>query len=81
MANRTIDKPSCYARSAGTRVWIAFKTKRSAWRGLALDFQNGTRDFAPFSVVRNKVTGQKWVDGSAVRKRRGPDLSNITAIG
>lgn len=81
MANRTIEKPSCYAKNVGARAWVAFKTKGSVWRGLALDFQKGTRDFVPFSVVRDKVTGQKWVDGNAVRNRRGPDFSRVTEIG
>ena len=78
MANRTIDQPSCYAKSVGTRAWLAFKTKGSAWRGLELDFQNGKRRFTTFSVVRDRVTGQKWVDASAVRKRPTHDSSNIT---
>ena len=81
MVNQTIDKPNCYAKCLGGRAWITFKTKGTAWRGLALDFQQATRNFAPYSVVRDKVTGQRWVDASAVRKRRGSGPRNLEEIG
>jgi len=81
MVKQTIDKPNCYAKWRGSRAWITFKTKGNPWRGLALDFQQATQYFVPYSVVRDKVTGQRWVDASAVRKRRGSDTLDITELG
>src|SRR5258708_33193052 len=81
MANKAIDRPDCYAKSLGTRAWVAFKAKGCPWRGLALDFQQGTRALAHSSIVRSKTTGKRWVDDSAVRKRRDPGFGNIEEIG
>jgi hypothetical protein len=77
MANRAIDKPNCYAKWIGSRAWIAFKANGSPWRGLALDFEKGSRAFVPSSAVRSKTTGRKWVDANAVKRDRRNDFSTI----
>lgn len=71
MAAKIIAQRGLYAELSSNRTFIAFRTKGGPWRGLLLDFELDTAEWASPYEVRSMKTGKAWVAGLAGKRRGG----------